>query len=29
LVKNMRGTISVESREGHTTFCIMLPLAKT
>jgi DNA-binding transcriptional MerR regulator len=26
LVKNMRGTMSVESKEGQTTFCIMLPL---
>ncbi|HUL23090.1 MAG TPA: GAF domain-containing sensor histidine kinase [Thermodesulfobacteriota bacterium] len=28
LVKNMRGTMSVESKEGQTTFCIMLPLAE-
>jgi len=28
LVKNMRGTMSVESKGGHTTFCIMLPLAE-
>jgi nitrogen-specific signal transduction histidine kinase len=26
LVKNMRGTMSVESREGQTTFSVMLPL---
>jgi signal transduction histidine kinase len=28
LVKNMRGTMSVESREGQTTFCVMLPLVE-
>jgi len=28
LVKNMRGTMSVESKGDHTTFCIMLPLAE-
>jgi len=28
LVKNMRGTMSVESKEGQTTFCIMLPLVE-
>jgi signal transduction histidine kinase len=28
LVKNMRGTMSVESKEGRTTFCIMLPLVE-
>jgi signal transduction histidine kinase len=28
LVKNMKGTMSVESKEGQTTFCIMLPLAE-
>ncbi len=29
LVKNMRGIMSVESREGQTTFCIMLPLVES
>jgi len=28
LVKNMRGKMSVESKEGQTTFCIMLPLVE-
>jgi signal transduction histidine kinase len=28
LVKNMRGTMSVESREGQTTFSVMLPLVE-
>jgi nitrogen-specific signal transduction histidine kinase len=28
LVKNMRGIMSVESREGQTTFSIMLPLVE-
>src|SRR4030043_2277096 len=28
LVKNMRGVLSVESKEGQTTFCIMLPLVE-
>jgi signal transduction histidine kinase len=28
LVKNMRGTMSVESKEGQTTFSIMLPLVE-
>jgi signal transduction histidine kinase len=28
LVKNMRGTVSVESKEGQTVFCIMLPLVE-
>jgi signal transduction histidine kinase len=28
LVKNMKGTMSVESKEGQTTFCIMLPLVE-
>jgi signal transduction histidine kinase len=29
LVKNMRGKIWMEPREGQTTFCIMLPIAET
>ena len=28
LTKNMKGVMSVESREGQTTFCIMLPLVE-
>jgi signal transduction histidine kinase len=28
LIINMRGAMSVESREGQTTFCVMLPLVE-
>ena len=28
LIKNMKGVLSVEAREGQTTFCVMLPLVE-
>jgi signal transduction histidine kinase len=28
LIKNMKGVMSVESRGGQTTFCVMLPLVE-